>query len=133
MSPFAASLAAPLAGVVAGLAGQYADFRSLRALILLAVGLGVLATAWAATRHADNVRTIAVAAAIGATAWGGGQVMYVILHIASGEPFDMDMFDAQWEQAIALTVAHAAFLGVPTGLVAGLLLTGWRTFARRRS
>ena len=128
-----ARLAAPLAAVLAGFAGQYADFRSLREPILLVVGLGVLATGWAFTREAGAWRTILLAAAIGTATWGGAQLVYVILHVLSGEPFEMERIDPQWAQAITLVAAHAAFLGVPTGLVAGLLLAGRRTVTGRLS
>jgi hypothetical protein len=48
--------------------------------------------------------------------------MYILAHIAAGEPLDAGRFGPQWEQALALIVAHALFLGIPTGTVAGLLL-----------
>ena len=60
--------------------------------------------------------------AVGAATWAGAQVVYVLAHVAAGEPFDAGRFGPQWAQALALIAAHAAFLGVPTGAVAGLLL-----------
>ena len=41
--------------------------------------------------------------------------------MAAGEPFDAGRFGPHWAQALALIAAHAAFLGIPTGAMAGLL------------
>ena len=59
---------------------------------------------------------------VGAATWGLAQTVYVCAHVVAGEPFDAERFGPQWSQAIGLIVAHALFLGIPTGAVAGLLL-----------
>lgn len=113
---------APLAAVLAGAAAQWLDFRALRVPLLLLVGFGVLATAFAIVGARRDWRAALATVGIGAATWAAGQSIYAVIHIASGERFHADRFGPQWSQAIALIAAHGAFLGVPTGIVAAIIL-----------
>ena len=116
-------LGAPLAALLAGMAAQWLDFQALRAPLLALVGCGVLATAIALTRGRRGWAVFGGAVALGFATWAGAQVVYSIIHVASGERFDAERFGAgQWSQGIGLILAHGVFLGLPTGAVAGLLL-----------
>lgn len=115
-------LAAPLVAVLAGLAAEFLDFRALRVPLLLMVGLGVLGTSYAATQGRPGVREFAIAVAIGAATWAAAESLYVVLHVAAGEAFEAERFGPQWAQALGLIGAHGLFLGVPTGIAAGVLL-----------
>lgn len=111
--------AAPVAAVAAGLASHWWDPRQ---ALLLPVGLAVLATSFVLAGDDRGWRAFFVAVIAGAATWGGAQAVYVVAHLAAGEPFDADRFGPQWAQAFALIVAHAALLGIPTGALAGLIL-----------
>lgn len=115
-------LGAPLAAVVSGMAGEWLDFRALRVPLLVAVGFGVLATAYAIHGTGGGWRRFAATVLIGAGTWAGAQSIYVAIHLASGERFHAERFGPQWSQAIALVAAHGAFLGAPTGFAAALIL-----------
>ena len=113
---------APLVAIVAGASAQWLDFRALRVPLLLLVGFGVLATAFALLSARRDWRAALTAVGIGAATWAAGQSIYAIIHVASGERFHADRFGPQWSQAIALVAAHGLFLGVPTGIVAAIIL-----------
>jgi hypothetical protein len=115
-------LGAPLAAVVGGMAGEWLDFRALRVPLLVTMGFGVLATAYAIHGRHGGWRRFAATVLIGAGTWAGAQSIYVAIHLASGERFHAERFGAQWSQAIALVAAHGAFLGAPTGVAAALIL-----------
>lgn len=121
---------APVVAVLAGMAAQWVDFRALRAPLLLMVGFGVLATAYAVSGTRRGWRPFVAAVLIGAATWAGAQSVYAIIHTASGERFHADRFGPQWSHAIALIAAHGAFLGAPTGIVAGIVL--WVAARRAR-
>ncbi len=105
------------------MAAQWLDFQALRVPLLLLVGFGVLATAIALSRQRRGWAAFAVAVAVGFVTWAGAQVVYSIIHVASGDQFHAERFgDSQWTQAIGLILAHGLFLGLPTGAVAGLLI-----------
>lgn len=115
-------LGAPCVAILAGVSAQWLDFRALRVPLLLLVGCGVLATAYATNGVRRDWRAALTTVAIGAATWAAAQGVYAIIHIAAGERFHADRFGAQWLQAIALIAAHGAFLGVPTGIVAAIIL-----------
>lgn len=115
-------LAAPAAAVALGCAAEWLDFRALRIVLLLIAGFGTLATSATALRGRRGIVPFLAAAGIGAATWGGAQVVYAIIHAASGERFDAPRFGPQPAQALGLIAAHALFLGLPTGIVAGALL-----------
>jgi hypothetical protein len=123
-------LGAPVVAVLAGMAAEWLDFRTLRAPLLLMVGFGVLATAYAVGGRRRGWRPFVATVLIGAATWAGAQTVYAIIHTASGERFHADRFGPQWSQAIALVAAHGAFLGAPTGVVAAVLL--WVAARRAR-
>jgi hypothetical protein len=123
-------LGAPVVVVLAGVAAEWLDFRALRVPLLLMVGFGVLATAYAANGRRRGWRPFVATVLIGAATWAGAQTVYAIIHTASGERFHADRFGPQWSQAIALVAAHGAFLGAPTGLAAAVLL--WLAARRAR-
>lgn len=113
---------APLGAVVGGMAGEWLDFRALRVPLLVAVGLGVLATAYAIHGTGGGWRRFAATVLIGVATWAAAQSIYAVLHLMGGERFHAERFGPQWSQAIALIAAHGAFLGAPTGLAAALML-----------
>jgi hypothetical protein len=115
-------LGAPIVALFGGMAGEWVDFRALRVPLLVMVGFGVLATAYAAGGARGGWRRFAMTVLIGATTWAAAQTVYVAIHLASGERFHADRFGPQWSQAIALIAAHGAFLGAPTGIAAAILL-----------
>ena len=115
-------LGAPCVAIVAGMSAQWLDFRALRVPLLLLVGFGVLATAYATNGVRRDWRAALTTVLIGAATWAAAQSIYAIIHIASGERFHADRFGAQWSQAIALIAAHGTFLGAPTGIVAAMIL-----------
>lgn len=115
-------LGAPLAAVAGGMAGEWLDFRALRVPLLVAVGLGVLATAYAIHGTGRGWRRSAATVLIGVATWAAAQSIYAVLHVVSGERFHAERFGPQWSQAIALIAAHGAFLGAPTGVAAALML-----------
>ena len=114
--------AAPFVAVLAGMSAEWLDFRALRIPLLLLVGFGVLATAFAAGGASNGWRPFAATVLIGAGTWAAAQCVYAAIHVAAGERFEADRFGPQWSQAVALIAAHGAFLGVPTGIAAGLIL-----------
>jgi hypothetical protein len=114
-----ALLAAPLMATTAGLMSHWWDPRQ---ALLLPMGLAVLATAWAMSSGRHGWFLFFLSVGVGAAAWGFAQTVYVCAHALAGEPFDAERFGPQGAQAIGLIAAHALFLGVPTGAVAGLLL-----------
>ncbi len=122
MSPNALWFAAPAVALGAGALAQWADFQALRVPLLLFVGVGVLATAYAATSGARGWRAAAIAVAVGIGTWALAEAVYSILHVSLGERFHADRFGPQWSQAIGLIAAHGLFLGAPTGIAAALLL-----------
>ena len=113
---------APFVAVLAGMSAEWLDFRALRVPLLLFVGFGVLATAYAAGGVRGGWRSFATTVLIGAVTWAAAQSVYAIIHVASGERFEADRFGPQWSQVIALIAAHGAFLGAPTGLAAAIIL-----------
>lgn len=127
-------LGAPGVAILAGMSAQWLDFRALRLPLLLLVGFGVLATAYAVSGLRRDWRAALTTVLIGAATWAAAQSIYAVLHVASGERFHADRFGAQWSQAIALIAAHGAFLGAPTGIVAAMILrvAAMRTPATRR-
>ncbi len=123
--------AAPAVAVAGGMAAQWLDFQALRIPLLLFVDFGVLATAYTLTRAASDRLTFALAVLTGVATWGAVQVVYSIIHVASGERFHADRFGPQPLQAISLIAAHAVFLGAPTGIAAGAMLFARRRFGQR--
>jgi hypothetical protein len=115
-------LGAPTAAILAGIAAQWLDFNALRYPLLLMVLAGVTATAYAITGGRAGWRAFAVTVAIGIATWCAAETLYVIIHTALGEPFDAERFGPQWSQALGLIAVHAFVLGLPTGVVAGVLL-----------
>ena len=113
---------APAAALAAGMMAEWADFQALRVPLLLMVGFGVLATAYAATGTRRDWRAFGTAVLIGVATWGAAESIYSVLHVALGERFHADRFGPQWSQAIGLIAAHGLLLGAPTGVVAALLL-----------
>jgi hypothetical protein len=121
---------APAAAILAGLAAEWLDFRALRYPLLAMAGAGVLATAWALFARVRPLRSFVSTVALGALTWGAAETLYVALHAGLGQSFDAERFGPQWAQALGLIGVHALFLGVPTGVVAGVLL---RVMQPRRS
>ena len=115
------------------MAAEWLDFRELRVPLLLLVGFGVLATSSVLTRGASPPRAFLISVATGMLTWAAVQCVYAVIHIASGERFDADRFGPQWSQALALIAAHALFLGLPTGIVAGAILWAARAWRRREA
>lgn len=113
---------APLVAVLAGMAAEWLDFRALRVPLLLMVGFGVLATALAVAGEARGWRAFAIGVVTGALTWAGAELVYAVIHVATGQRFDADRFGPQWSQGVMLVLAHGLFLGAPTGAVAGALL-----------
>ncbi|MBI5289309.1 MAG: hypothetical protein HY873_10110 [Chloroflexi bacterium] len=113
---------APVAALLAGMAAEWLDFRSLRVPLLLMVGFGVLATAVALNGGRRGWPAFLTATGIGFATWAGAEIVYAVIHVATGQPFDAERFGPQWSQAVMLVLAHGLFLGAPTGAVAGLLL-----------
>jgi len=113
---------APLAALLLGLSAEWLDFRELRVPLLFLGGFGVLATAYAIDGTRTGIRPFARAVLAGFATWAAAQSVYAILHVARGESFDAGRFGPQWAQAAGLIVAHGLFLGVPTGIVAALML-----------
>lgn len=113
---------APLAALLVGLSAEWLDFRELRAPLLFVAGFGILATAYAIDGTRAGWRPFLRTVLIGFGTWGAAQTLYVLLHVARGESFDASRFGPQWSQALGLIAAHGLFLGVPTGIVAALML-----------
>lgn len=124
--------AAPAAALVAGVLSAFTDFRALREPILLMMVVAVALSAASATRGARERHVFWTAVVLGAATWAGSQMVYVALQIARQEPFEADLFGPQWSQALGLVAAHAAFLGVPTGIAAGTGVIAWRRVMTRR-
>lgn len=119
--------AAPFAAILAGMAAQWLDFRALRLPLLLLVLAGVIATSIALSRGHRPPAAVGVCVVVGALTWTGAQVVYTVLHVASGQEFSFDRLGGpQPVQAFGLIVAHAAFLGLPTGIAAGVVLLAAR-------
>jgi hypothetical protein len=104
------------------MSAEWLDFRALRLPLLLIVGCGVLATAYALGGRARDWRAASRTVFVGIATWAGVQCVYSVIHLASGERFRADRFGPQWSQAIGLIAAHGLFLGAPTGIVAALVL-----------
>jgi hypothetical protein len=113
---------APVVAILGGMAAQWLDFRELRIPLLLTVGLGVLATAYAMSGTSTGWRGAFRTVLVGVATWAAIESLYAVIHVASGERFHADRFGAQPSQAIGLIAAHGLFLGAPTGLLAALLL-----------
>lgn len=113
---------APLAAVLAGLSAEWLDFRELRYPLLLLVGAGVVATAYAMLGTRGGMRAFALTVLLGVATWAAAETLYVVIHASSGQSFDAPRFGAQWSQALGLIAIHACVLGAPTGIVAALLL-----------
>jgi len=113
-------LGAPVAAVLAGVAAEWLDFRALRYPLLLVVAAGVLATALALFRRERAMRAFVATVVLGAATWAAAETLYVVIHTIRGEPFDAGRFGPQWAQALGLIGVHALFLGVPTGIAAGI-------------
>ena len=107
--------------LLAGFAAEWLDFRALRYPLLLMVGFGVLATAISLFARERPLRAFVLTVLLGAATWGAAETLYVVLHVAQGESFDAERFGPQWRQALGLIGVHALFLGVPTGIAAGVL------------
>lgn len=90
--------------------------------LLLPMSIAVFAAAYALTATARPARLVIVSLAAGAALWGLEQVVYAITHVAAGDEFTADRFGPQWLQALALIGAHATLIGLPSGLVAALVL-----------
>jgi hypothetical protein len=119
--------AAPFAAILAGMAAQWLDFRALRLPLLLLVLAGVAATSVALSRARRAAATFGVSVVVGALTWAGAQVVYTVLHVDSGEEFSFDRLGGpQPVQALGLIAAHAAFLGLPTGIAAGVAVLAAR-------
>lgn len=119
--------AAPFAAILAGMAAQWLDFRALRLPLLLLVLAGVMATSIALSRARRPAAALGVCVVVGALTWAGAQVVYTILHAASGQEFSFGRLGGpQPVQALGLIAAHAAFLGLPTGVAAGIALLAAR-------
>ncbi|HXH23923.1 MAG TPA: hypothetical protein VNI78_01665 [Vicinamibacterales bacterium] len=119
--------AAPFAAIIAGMAAQWLDFRALRLPLLLLVLAGVIASSIALSRARRPAAAFGVSVVTGALTWAAAQVVYTILHVASGQEFSFDRLGGpQPVQALGLIVAHAAFLGLPTGIAAGVALLAAR-------
>jgi hypothetical protein len=122
-----------LVALAAGLSAEYLDFRALRVPILLLVLAGVIAS----VRLLDIGRTghrIAAVLVTGAAAWGGAQVVYAVIHASRGRTFEFNAWpwESQASQAAGLILAHAVFLGFPTGIAASAVVEAW-TWLRRRT
>lgn len=58
----------------------------------------------------------------GTAMWTLSAATSVTLHLVRNEPFDFfEQFDSRAARALALVLAHAVFLGGPTGLLAGIV------------
>ena len=108
--------------MLCGMAAEWLDFRALRVPLLILAGCGALAATWAITRGRVGMRPFLATVAAGAVTWAAIEGLYVVLHLASGERFHAERFGPQWSQAVLLVAAHGLFLGVPTGIVAALVL-----------
>lgn len=106
---------APLAAILAGMAAEWLDFRTLRYPLLLMVGAGVLSTAWALFGVERTLRAFFATVLLGAATWVAAETLYVVLHAVQGERFDMEPSVPQWAQALELIGIHGLVLGVPTG------------------
>ncbi len=120
-------LSAPAAAVAAGIVSEWLDFRALRYPLLLIVLVAVVATALAVDSRGRSARGLAVGdslrtIAIGLVTWGAAESIYVAVHALRGEPFEAGRFGPQWAQAAGLIGVHALFLGMPTGVVAAMIL-----------
>jgi hypothetical protein len=124
--------AAALAAVLAGIAAEWLDFRSLRYPILLCVGVGVLFTAHSILGVRTSVRTFLWTVALGVATWAAAESLYVAIHAARGEAFEAERFGPQWVQAFGLIGVHGIFLGLPTGLAAATLLSAHSWIRNRR-
>ena len=92
--------------------------------------MAVALTSGRLAADARGWRPFLTALALGPATWAAAQVVYVLLQMARGEPFEADRFGPQWAQALGLIGAHALFLGIPTGAAAGGLLVAWRRFTQ---
>jgi hypothetical protein len=108
--------------LLAGASAEWVDLRALRVPLLMFVGLGVLGIVYALVGTQTGVRPFLFAVATGVLTWAGAETVYCVLHAARGGTFELSAGGPQPVQALALIALHAAFLGVPTGAAAGLLL-----------
>ena len=115
-------MGAPLVALLGGMSAEWLDFRALRLPLLLAVGLGVLATSYAISGTRTGVRPFLWTVAVGAVTWAAAEAVYAVIHVAAGERFHAERFGPQWSQALGLIAAHGLFLGAPTGIAAALML-----------
>jgi hypothetical protein len=115
-------LGAPLAALLIGVSAEWLDFRELRVPMLILAGFGILATAYAFHGARAGWRPFVRTVLIGVGTWAAAQTLYVLLHVARGEPFDAGRFGPQGAQALGLIAAHGLFLGAPTGVIAALIL-----------
>jgi hypothetical protein len=125
---------APLVALLGGMSAEWLDFRELRVPLLLMVGFGVLATAYAFTGTRPGWRSFALATLVGVSTWAAVEAVYTVIHVARGEQFHAERFGPQWSQAIGLISAHGLLLGVPTGAAAGVMLQSkalWRRLGGR--
>jgi hypothetical protein len=128
-----AILPVALVALAAGLSAEFLDFRALRVPILLLVLSGVIAGVRLVNIGRPGHR-IAIALVSGAAAWGGAQLVYAVIHASRGRTFDFNAWpwEAQASQAAGLILAHAVFLGLPTGIAAAVVVEAW-TWLRRRT
>jgi hypothetical protein len=116
-------LGAPLVAVLGGLSAEWLDFRALRVPLLLMVGFGVLATAYALSGTRTGRRPFATSVLAGAATWAAAEALYCVLHVALGHRFHAGAFGpSQAVQAVGLIATHGLFLGAPTGIAAALML-----------
>ncbi len=114
------------------MAAEWLDVTALRYPLLLLVGLGVLATAWALLGSRRDARAFALAIALGMATWASAEALYVALHTMRSQPFEAERFGPQWAQALGLIGVHGLFLGAPTGIAAALLLHSGAVLRRAR-
>lgn len=129
MRPSVLAVAATAAAITTGLLSALTEFRDWRELILVMMVAGAAMGAVGVHRGPSNRRLALTAFLLGPGMWALAQVVYVLVQLGRGEPFDADRFGPQWSQALGLIAAHAVFLGIPTGAAAAVLVLGWRRFA----
>lgn len=123
------AVGAAAAAITTGLLSALTEFREWRELILVMMVAGAAMGAAGLHRGSDDRRLTLTAFVLGPAMWALAQIVYVMVQLGRGEPFEADRFGPQWAQALGLIAAHAVFLGTPTGVAAALLVLGWRRFA----
>lgn len=108
--------------MLATASGIAAHFFSERQPLLVPTSVAVVMASYALSGGLPFRRALAVSVGVGFALWGFEQAVYAVVHVASGEEFTADRFGPQWSQALLLILAHATLIGVPSGVVAALLL-----------